>query len=167
MLPFPNFFPTVGQASAATDLANMLGHEVTTDGGTKTYRLVKATSAIAAAAEMILVGAATAGVPTWNVVTSTTANDYLARLGGVVPAGQKGSTGTTGLIAGDYFLIQIAGPATVTSAGAIAAGGLIGTSTTAGKADDATVAASVGAIGNALESAAGADESVGILLTIR
>jgi hypothetical protein len=162
MTPFPNFFPTVGAASTATDLANHLGQIVETDGGLKKYRLVQAAGAISAAAEKILVSAASAGAFTWQANTSTTANDYLAI--GVVPTGQKGSTGTTGLVSGDYFLIQIYGPAAVTSAGAIAAGGLVGCSTTAGKADDATVAASVGAIAQALESAAGADESVGIFL---
>jgi hypothetical protein len=162
MTPFPNFFPPVGTASAATDLAQHLGQIVETNGGLKKYRLVKAGAAIAAAAEMILVGAASGGAYTWAVDTTTTANSYLAL--GTVPAGQKGSTGTTGLVSGDYFLLQIYGPATVTSAAAIAAGGLVGTSTTAGKADDATVAAGVGAIAQALEAASGADESVGIFL---
>jgi hypothetical protein len=142
----------VGEGSTDTNLANALG-ELFAVGG-KVYRLVKAGGTLAA--EDIVVTAVASGVPSWVVADTTTANSYLCA--GVIP------TGTEALASGDYFLIQVSGVAAVTSAAAIAAGGLVGTSTTAGKADDATVAAGVGAIGVALESAAGADESVGILI---
>lgn len=148
--------------SSATSLASDLGNTYEGKDG-KFYRLVKAAADIASAAEKILVSAASSGTLTWSCNTTTTANNYLAV--GVVPASIDAATTTSGTIdSGEYFFVQVAGVGSVTSAAAIAAGGLVGTSTTAGKADDATVAAGVGSIGVALESAAGADESVGILI---
>lgn len=155
------FKSTQVYASTDLDAANSVG-EVFREGG-KFYRIVQAAANISAAAEKILVTAVSSGVATWSVNTTTTANNYLAA--GVVPANISTISSTAGQIdSGSYFALQISGVASVTSAAAIAAGGLVGTSTTAGKADDATVAAGVGAVGVALEAAAGADESVGILL---
>ena len=150
----------LGRADNATELANSLGrvYEI----GGKLFRLVRMSASLSAAATKVIVTAVSAGAPTWLCTTTTTANDWLAA--GVIPTGQKGSDGTTALASGDYLLIQISGSCDVMSGGAIAAGGLVGTSTTAGKADDATVAAGVGAFGVALEAAAGADEATGILL---
>jgi hypothetical protein len=158
ILPIP-----VGKASQATDLATQLGRLFETADG-KIYRLVKAAADIATAARFAVVTAVTAGgLPTWLVNTTTTANNYLAV--GVVPAGQvgTGSTATT-LLAGDYFLVQASGVATIVSAGAIAAGALVGTSTTAGKVDDASIGAGIGAIGVALLAASAGDENPPVLL---
>lgn len=142
----------VGETSTDTNLVQQLGELFAVDDNV--YRLVKAGGTLAA--EDIVVSGVTSGAFTWTVVDTTTANDYT--VAGVIPAS------CPAIASGDYFLICVAGPATVTSAAAIAAGGLVGTSTTAGKADDATVAAGVGAIGVALEAASGADESVGIFI---
>jgi hypothetical protein len=123
MTPFPNFLPAVGTASAATDLANHLGAIVQAADG-KVYRLVKATNAIAAAARKFLVSAVSSGQPTWSCdILGTAANAYIQKIRVLVPAGQTGSTGTTGLVAGDYFLAQVEGPATALCAAALAAGG--------------------------------------------
>ena len=123
MIPFPNFLPAVGTASAATDLENMLGTLYQAADG-KVYRLVKSTGALAAAARKFVVSAITAGQPTWNVALNTTAAQaYTQRIRVLIPAGQTGSTGTTGLVAGDYFLAQVEGPSTALCAAALAAGG--------------------------------------------
>jgi hypothetical protein len=131
MLPFPNFFPPVGFASSATDLANCLGNVCELPNG-KVYRLVKAGAAIAAAEGKILVSAVdgTTGERTWVVDVTTTANDPL--VAGVVPEDQVGSTGTTGLVSGDYFLLQVAGDAQVLVVDNTHAGDPLVTTTTAG-----------------------------------
>jgi hypothetical protein len=110
--------------------------------GGKMFRLSKMGTALAAAEKKVLVTGVTAGVPTNTVDTTTSAANVL--VAGVVPEGQKGSDGSTGLLAGDYFLLQVSGPAkllTVTASVAIGTG--LTTSTTAGSADgvDATYAA--------------------------
>jgi len=123
MIPFPNFLPTVGTASAATDLANHLGAIVQAADG-KVYRLVKASGAIAAAANKFLTSAVSSGQPTWACAIGTTAADaYKQKIRVKVPSGQTGSTGTTGLVDGDYFLAQVEGPSTALCAAALAAGG--------------------------------------------
>lgn len=144
----------VTKAVASTDgfPAADLGNVVFADG--KAYRLVLAGGTLAA--QQIVVTALSSGVPTWSVSTTTTANDHL--VAGVLPVGHEGA------VSGQYIYVQVAGPAKIISAAAIADGGLVGTSTTAGKADDATVAAGIGAIGVALESAAGADENTDVFL---
>lgn len=139
----------VGIGYAATDLANFLGsqYEFNVDLGsglkvTRRYVLAKAAAAIATASSKVLVTAVSSGVPTWVVNTTTSAANGL--VAGVVPESFVGSDGSTGLVSGDYFLLQIGGHAKViTVTGATAIGvGLI-TSTTAGQADpiDATFAA--------------------------
>lgn len=97
----------IGTASTNPNLAADLGKTVFADG--KYYKLVKATGTIATAASRGVVTAFSSGVPTWNVAfpAFATGNDLL-----FVPAGQVGSTGTTSLIAGDYFLAQVSGPGT-------------------------------------------------------
>jgi hypothetical protein len=97
----------VGTASASANHAPDLGKTVFVDG--KIYKVVKATSTIATAASRGVVTAFSAGQPTWSVALPgyPTGNDVL-----FVPAGQTGSTGTTSIIAGDYFLAQVSGPAT-------------------------------------------------------
>lgn len=123
MTPFPNFLPAVGTASSATDLANLLGSIYYAADG-KVYRLVKASGAIAAAGRKFVVSAVSSGAPTWAVSLDTTAvNAYKQKVRLLIPAGQVGSTGTTGLVDGDYFLAQISGPATALCAAALAAGG--------------------------------------------
>jgi hypothetical protein len=154
--PFP-----IGTASTATALAADLGKVYFWNGNG--YRLVKASTTIALAASQVLVTALSSGVPTWAVTTTDTAN--LWTVAGVVPVGQTGTGATTtSLISGDYFLIQISGPTKCVSAAAIANGGLVGTSTTAGKVDDASVTAGVGAMGVALEAAADVDITIDVLL---
>jgi hypothetical protein len=158
MIPPP--FP-IGTASTATSLAADLGKVYYWNGNA--YRLVKAGATITTAASYTLVTALSSGVPTWAVNTTTTAN--LWTVAGVVPAGQTGTGATTtSLISGDYFLIQISGPTKCISAAAIADGGLVGTSTTAGKVDDASVTAGVGAMGVALEAAADVDITIDVYL---
>jgi hypothetical protein len=100
-------FITPGQASANAANAANLGKKVIVDG--KIYVLAKATSAIALAAEKAVETAYVAGVPNWNVDIPAAA---VSCGFGIIPTGQVGSTGTTGLVAGDYFLLQISGPAT-------------------------------------------------------
>jgi hypothetical protein len=125
---------TIGTASASTIHAADLGKIIFVDG--KGYRLVRANAAIAAAANKVLVR--TAGTDgTWTVDATASANSVL--IAGVVPAGQTGSTGTTGLVSGDYFFIQVSGTATpIVVTGSVAAGTGLTTSTTSGSADAAT-----------------------------
>jgi hypothetical protein len=151
---------TIGTASARAELKKDLGKVYWLEG--KAYRLVKAGAAIAAAAKKVVVGALSAGAFTWAVDVTTTAN--LHTVLGIIPAGQTGSTGLSGLVSGDYFMLQCSGCTDTISAAAIADGGLIGTSTTAGKVDDASAAAGVGAFGVALEAAAAGDEATGIYI---
>lgn len=112
MTPFPNFLPLPGQASTATDLAGQLGNiYIGADG--KIYRLVKAGATIATAASLGLKVGITAGVHDWTVTVpsaATTADVVF------VPAGQVGSTGTTSLISGDYFMAQVSGGCTFLAA---------------------------------------------------
>lgn len=126
----------------------------------KTYRIVKASANIAAAAGKTVVFTDTLCN---EVATTTTAdNDKVA---GVIPTGVATISSTSGqLDDNDVFWIQVPAKGTlieVISAGAIADGVAVGTSTTAGKCDDATITFG-GALGIALESAAGADETVSL-----
>ena len=162
MTPFPNFFPAPGTASTASDLAGMLGQVVETEGGLKKYRLVQAEAAIAAAASLLVSTTLSSGVPTWVVDLPGTTGASVSTPVGVIPAGQKGSTGTTGLIAGDYFLVQISGPTKCISGGTLAAFDSVGATGTAGKVDTTTTLSV--AIGTALEAASAADATVDVLL---
>lgn len=113
---------TIGTASANPSHAADLGKLILIDG--KMYRVCKSTGALAAAAKKVLVSAVSSGAPTWNVALGTTAVDaYKFKFRVVVPASQTGSTGTTGLVAGDYFLAQVSGPAQALCAAGLAAGG--------------------------------------------
>ena len=156
----PMDFDAVSTDSA---LSSQLGGVYWDDAG-NAYRLVKAAANIASAAKKILVTATSGSNPasqTWNVNTTTTAND--AHVCGVVPSTINTISSTSGrLDSGDYFFVQCHGNGTVISAAAIADNGLVGTSTTAGKADDASAAAGVGSIGTALEAASAADEDIGV-----
>lgn len=117
------------------------------------WRLVKAAGALTLPGRKLLVSAISGGLPTYIATTTVTANDYLGV--GFAPAGQ------VTLATGDAFLVQTSGYGEGISAAAIAAGAAVGASTTAGKIDDASITA-VGTFGISLESAAGADENVGI-----
>lgn len=152
-------FP-VGTASASTLNAADLGKIYWQNG--RGYRLLKATNAIAACARKVVVSAVSGGAFTWSCDVSTTAND--TTVAAIIPSNQVGSSGTTGLLAGDYFYGQVSGITTGISAAAIAANVPVGTSTTGGKIDDASITAGVGAIGVSLASAAGADENPGVYL---
>ena len=151
-------------ASTDVDAANSLG-ETFKEGGSE-FILVQAAANIASAAKKTLVSAVSGSNPaarTHQVNTTTTANDYL--VAGVVPSGISTISSTAGQIdSGDIFALQVGGDTTVLSAAAIAAGGLVGTSTTAGSCDDLDVAAAVGAMGVALEAATAAAESIGVRL---
>jgi hypothetical protein len=98
---------TVGTASASATHAADLGKIVFVNG--KIYVVAKANAAIAAAAKKGVVTAITAGVPTWVVDLPT---DAVGEAFGIIPSGQTGSTGGTGLVAGDYFMLQVSGPFT-------------------------------------------------------
>lgn len=158
----------VGQASAATDLAFHLGQRYQKPSG-EMYVLCKAANAIATCASKVLVTAVSSGVPTYVVDTTTTAASALVI--GVVPAGQTGSTGTTGLLSGDYFWVQIGGPSKViTITGSTTIGSGLVTTTTAGKADpiDATFAATdPGTVFATLTEASNADAASDVVLIRR
>lgn len=158
----------IGQASAATDLAFHLGQSHT-DSQNRVYVLCKAAAAIATCASKVLVTAVSSGVPTFNVNTTTSANNGLVI--GVVPAGQTGSDGSTGLVSGDYFWVQVGGYSKViTITGSTAVGTGLVTTTTAGKADpvSATYAATTqGAIFGTLLEASNADGASDVLLSRR
>ena len=151
----------IGTASANAAHAADLGKTITVDG--KIYRLVKAGAAITVGTGGLCANtAATSGTPTWVVTLPSAANS--AFVAGVIPGGQKDSTGAAGLLNGDYFYIQVSGVAEVTAGAAIASGALIASLITTGKVDDAAATAGVGAIGVALEAAAADGDVTGCLL---
>jgi len=122
----------VGTATQlAGNVAGLLGQELYIGG--KCYRLCKAANAIASAAGKVLVSGVTAGSDYSYVVDVTTsANNGLVL--GVVPQGQLGSDGSTGLLANDYFWLQTKGLTKVNTAGSVAVGTGLVTSTTGGQA---------------------------------
>jgi len=128
----------VGTASASTLHAADLGKTIFVDGAG--YRLVRASANITAAANKVVIYTDTGAAQTVNVTTTASA----VALAGVIPAGQVGSTGTTTILSGDYFYVQISGIATpIVTASAVAAGTGLATNTTSGEgaAVDATFAA--------------------------
>lgn len=129
--------------------------------GQRTFVVCKAAAALASPANKCVASAldATTKKMTYVVDTSTTAADKASV--GIVPPEY---TATIPINA--YYLVQIGGPCEVISAAAIAAGVAVGTSTTAGKCDDASAVAG-NELGTSLESAAAADELVGVVLTPR
>lgn len=96
------------------------------DGTPATFRLVKFTNAITSPSGQVVVGALSAGLPTWNVATTTTQNNYL--IAGVIP------TMTTDIAANDYGWIQTDGVvgAINTDTNAVA-GDPMGTATAVGR----------------------------------
>lgn len=120
----------VGTASANAIHAADLGKVITVDG--KRYKMCKAAAAIAAAGGKVVVSAVdgTTGNRTHVVNVSTTLNDPLVTA--VIPSGQTGSTGTTGLVSGDYFYGQVAGDAQALVVDETHAGDALAVSTTAG-----------------------------------
>lgn len=164
ILPFPVDQVATEAANSDGGLSADLGNVYRGKDG-NLYRLVQAASDIASAAKKTLV-TATSGSnpasPTWKVDTTTTAND--AHVVGVVPSDITAETTTSGTIdQNEYFFVQVSGPTTTISAAAIADNAEVGTSTTAGKVDDATIDGA-GSIGTAMESASGADEDIGVYL---
>ena len=144
-----------GLAANASSYAKNLGRTWEVDGGE--WMLVKAAAALTTMGRAVLASATSGGLPTYIVNTTTTAADpYVI---GVCKSTQ------VDLASGDFFLVQRRGYAEVISAAAIAAGAAVGASTTAKKCDDATMTAA-GTVGVALESAAGADESVAVRLNM-
>lgn len=127
--------------------------------GSRVFRLVRAAADITTPQRLTLVTAVDAGnAPTYSVNTTTTANSSLAV--GVVPT----EYGTTTIPSGAYFWVQVSGPAQVIAGAAVAQFALVGTSTTAGRVDDLSITAGVGAIGVALESAAANGDVVDVIL---
>lgn len=153
------FNPVIVIGTATARAVPDLGRTIEVDG--KRYRLVKAAATIASVSGMVLVSALSGGQPTWNVNTTTTVNDQT--VAGIVPVGQVGSTGTTSIQSGDYFYIQIAGPAQVKCTAGTVAGDLVAASGTAGSVATTLTAAATtfaagtfkGVVGTALEAVAG------------
>lgn len=155
----------VGAADPATQYVTYLGKTFEANGNI--YRLVKANTAITAAANKVLVFTIASHAPVWTVTTTTTANSQL--VAGVVPAGQLGSDGSANLVSGDYFLIQCGGVATpLCHTTAVAASTGVATCTTAGSADavSGTFAATTpGAVfGYLLEATSGVDAVAAVRL---
>jgi hypothetical protein len=101
---------TVGTASSNAAHKADLGKLVFANG--KIYIVAKLVTTLADAGGRGVVTEFVAGAPTWNVDLPANPQGYAF---GVIPKGQKGSTGTTSLIAGDYFLLQVGGPCTILS----------------------------------------------------
>lgn len=101
---------TVGTASANAAHKADLGKVVFANG--KVYVVAKLVTTLADAGGRGVVTEFVAGAPTWNVDLPANAQGFAF---GVIPKGQKGSTNTSSLIAGDYFLLQISGPCTILS----------------------------------------------------
>jgi hypothetical protein len=161
MTPFPNFYPAVGTASTATDLASHLGNVVRFADG-KEYRLVKAQEAIASAANKVVSTALSSGAPTWVVDLAGTTGCAVGNPAGVVPTGQVGSTGTSTVQANDYFLVQVSGTAEVGTTGTPAAGDAVGATGSAGLVDITTALSAY--IGTITEAATGAGTVCWVLL---
>lgn len=101
---------TPGTASANAAHKADLGKVVFANG--KIYVVAKLVTTLADAGGRGVVTEFVSGAPTWNVDLPASAQGYGF---GVIPKGQKGSTGTTSLLAGDYFLLQVSGPCTILS----------------------------------------------------
>jgi hypothetical protein len=100
----------VGTASANAAHKADLGKVVFANG--KIYVVAKLVTELADAGGRGVVTAFSAGAPTWNVDLPANAQGFAF---GVIPKGQTGSTKTSSLLAGDYFLLQISGPCTILS----------------------------------------------------
>lgn len=118
-----------------------------------TYRMLKAGATIATASKKVVIHALTTGQATFSVDTTTTASSYL--VAGVIPSGQVGSTGTTSLISGDYFLAIVGGIniPVVTNSATLVAGEQVGTATDAGQVDRLLTASLASLAGGSLGSA--------------
>jgi hypothetical protein len=154
----------LGTVSTAGVLAGLLGQSFRVDDpdaplGARVFVLVRASANITAPSRKAVVSAldGTSGQPTWLVAATTTANSTTVL---VIPT----DYGSTTIASGEYFLAQAKGIAEVISAAAIAAGAVIGTSTTSGSCDDLSISGG-GIIGYALEAAAGAAENVACVLS--
>jgi hypothetical protein len=100
-------FVSPGGVSAHAANAANLGKKVVVDG--KIYVFAKAAAAIADAPGRAVETAYVAGVPNWNVDIPASA---VSCGFGIIPSNQVGSNGsTTALVSGDYFLLQVSGPA--------------------------------------------------------
>ena len=101
---------TVGTASANAAHKADLGKLIFANG--KIYIVAKLVTTLADAGGRGVVTEFVSGAPTWNVDLPANAQGFAF---GVIPKGQKGSTGTSALQAGDYFLLQVGGPCTILS----------------------------------------------------
>lgn len=145
-----------GLAAYDTEYSVNLGKKWTVDGND--WVMCKTGGALTSCGNFTLVTAVSSGLPTFVVNTTTTASEQL--LAGVLHTDQ------VDLASGDFCLVQVSGHCNTISAAAITSDAAIGTSTTAGKVDDATITAG-GTLGIALEAASGADELVATRLLFR
>lgn len=151
--------PTPGKAEAATALAAALGNKIIGADGTE-YRLVRATAAIANAANLVVQFALdSGGAFTWEVGLPA-ADDDDRRLA-VIPHGQTGSDGSTTVLAGDYFLAIVRGPCRFVAHAAItpAAGQLLRPKTT-GRVSGTATAQNHGTVLVATQAAAAAGDTL-------
>lgn len=117
---------TVGQLITGTGIP-------TVPGGVFVIAVVANTS-VTISASLTATASGTYTVTNTNYLCTTTTTAASPAVAGVVPAGQVGSTGTTSLIAGDFFYIQVGGIATpIITATGVAAGTGLTTGTTAGE----------------------------------
>lgn len=123
-----NTFPFFGlgskQSNAEADHDANLGQVVRL--GREVYRFVRAAAQITSPANKLVATALASNVPSWVVNTTTTAADYLAA--GIIP-----NEYTSTIEAGDYFWLQVAGPASVIANGIVTAGSLFAAHTDAGE----------------------------------
>jgi hypothetical protein len=155
VLPFP-----VGTATTKVDAA-LVGQKFESAG--KLYRLVKVVHAIGTCSKLVCSHVMSAGVPTWTVELAGTNSTTLNQIAGVIPVGQTGSDGSAGLLAGDYFLVQIGGVASVVTASSVAIDDGLAAVSTAGKVDNSTTAVAV--FGQVTAAATAANSSVSVLIT--
>lgn len=160
-MSLPNVLPfAVGTATTKVD-AGLIGQDFSV--GQKRYRLVKVVHAIATCTKLVCSKVMSAGADTFTVELAGTNSTSLNDIAGVIPSGQIGSSGTTGLLAGDYFLIQIGGEATCICASSVAAGDGIAAVSTAGKVDNSTTASAV--FGQVSAAATAADSDIVVKIT--
>lgn len=147
----------IGEWTTDADLAGDLGKIYFSNG--RGYRLCKMTANLTSAVRQVVVTALSSGVPTWVVSATTTANLTTA-VGLLAPDLFNGKTTLTGTAiasngtditasstAPAFGLVQISGHSTGTSVAAVTVGVMLGTSTTTGQLDTASITAGVGSIG--------------------
>lgn len=157
--PFPVGTKTTGALPGTTKLLHSsdLGKVFAADG--KEYMLVQASTTQAAPASKAFIQVPSSNVFGGVVDVGATNNDAYAI--GVAPSNQ------VALTAGDFFLLQVAGPAVVISDAAFADRAPIGIGgTTAGRVSGTTITFA-GCMGYAVGTAAGAGTNQNVMLIRR